>query len=197
MTMLHRRTFILGGLAAAGSLALPARAARRHALPVPARRRLGRAGRGQRGAVAGTARHADVQVAAGGAAPSIGIDDRANVAAGSTVGGLDGWAQGLEPDGTLTGRLPAQTLTQTTTGRQDQLPPAESAWGELAVAYTDDSDGNGFTQVLLGWARRTTTGAGSRSLPPSGQAGVQPAVRVQVPRPPGGGCARWASSSAG
>jgi hypothetical protein len=53
---------------------------------------------------AGTARHADVEVAAGGAAPAIGIDDQANVAVGWTVGGLDGWACGLNPDGTVTGR---------------------------------------------------------------------------------------------
>ncbi|MFF5296383.1 hypothetical protein [Paractinoplanes globisporus] len=99
---------------------------------------------------AGTARHADVEVAAGGAAPAIGIDDQANVAVGWTVGGLDGWARGLNPDGTVTGRLPAQALTQTTTGRQDQLMLAESAWGEIAVAYTDDNDGNTFDQVLLG-----------------------------------------------
>ncbi|WP_433359633.1 hypothetical protein ACQPZX_25310 [Actinoplanes sp. CA-142083] len=98
----------------------------------------------------GTARHADVEVASGGAAPAIGIDDQADVAVGWTVGGVDGWARGYNPDGTVTGRLPAQALTQTTTGRQDQLVLAVSAWGEVAVAYTDDNDGNTFDQILLG-----------------------------------------------
>ena len=101
---------------------------------------------------AGTARHSEVAVSttAGAAAPSIGIDDQTKVVVGWTVSGADGWLGGLNPDGSTAGRLPAQALTQTATGRQDQYTVAVSPWGEIAAAYTDDHDGNTFDQVLLG-----------------------------------------------
>jgi len=70
---------------------------------------------------------------------------------GWSVAGTDPavWARGLNPDGTSTGRLPAQSVSQTTTGRQEQLAVASSPFGTLTMAYTDDSDGNGFDQVRL------------------------------------------------
>ncbi len=37
-----------------------------------------------------------------------------------------------------------------TTGRQEQLAVTASAWGEIAVTYTDDNDGNTFDQIRLG-----------------------------------------------
>jgi hypothetical protein len=99
---------------------------------------------------AAAARHSDVLVADGGTIPSAGIDDQGSVVVGWTVGGVDGYARGLNPDGSTAGRLPVQALTQTTTGRQDQLVVASSPWAEVAVAYTDDNDGNLYDQVLLG-----------------------------------------------
>ncbi|GIE89092.1 hypothetical protein [Actinoplanes regularis] len=101
---------------------------------------------------AGAPRHPEVEVSTttGAAAPSVGLDDQANAAVGWTVTGADGWARGVNPDGTFAGRLGAQTLTSTTTGRQDQFAVAVSAWGEIPVAYTDDNDGNLFDQVILG-----------------------------------------------
>ena len=101
---------------------------------------------------AAVARHTEVEVSttAGAAAPTVGIDDQAGAVVGWTAGGADGWVRGLNPDGTGTGRLPAQTLTQTTTGRQDQFAVAVSPWGEVPVCYTDDNDGNLFDQVVLG-----------------------------------------------
>lgn len=82
--------------------------------------------------------------------PSTGLDDQDAAVVGWTLGGVDGWLRGLNPDGSTTGRLPAHTLTQSTTGRQDQFAVAVSAYSEVAVCYTDDSDGNLFDQVVLG-----------------------------------------------
>jgi hypothetical protein len=102
----------------------------------------------------GTGRHAEVQVSTGTGAnsPSVGIDDQANAVVGWSVSGADPavWARGLNPDGTTTGRLPGQSLSQVTTGRQEQMAVAASPWGQLAITYTDDNDGNTFDQVILG-----------------------------------------------
>ena len=102
----------------------------------------------------GTGRHNEVEVSSGTGAssPSVGIDDQNNVVVGWSVSGTDPavWARGLNPDGTATGRLPSQSLSQVTAGRQEQMAVAASAWGQLALAYTDDNDGNSFDQVLLG-----------------------------------------------
>jgi hypothetical protein len=84
------------------------------------------------------------------AGPTVGLDDQSAVVVGWTTGGVDGWLRGLNPDGTATGRLPAQELTETTIGRQDQFAVAVSPYSEVAICYTDDSDGNGFDQVILG-----------------------------------------------
>ena len=91
-----------------------------------------------------------VTTATNATTPAVGLDDQANALVGWTVGGADGWVRGLNPTGTTTGRLPVQTLTQLTTGRQDQLVVAVSPWSEVTACYTDDNDGNGFDQVMLG-----------------------------------------------
>ncbi|WP_328998093.1 hypothetical protein OHA18_26985 [Kribbella sp. NBC_00709] len=101
---------------------------------------------------AGTARYADVQVAAAGIAPSIGIDDQAQTVVGWTVQAtdLDVWVRGFGTDGTDTGRLSSQQLSSATAGRQEQMTVAVSPYAEVAVAYTDDNDGNTYDQVILG-----------------------------------------------
>ncbi|WP_433131542.1 hypothetical protein ACQPWW_10570 [Micromonospora sp. CA-240977] len=110
---------------------------------------------------AGVARHDEVQVSAGAGAvaPGVGIDDQDNVVVGWTVSGTnpDVWARGLNPDGTSTGRLASQALSQTTTGRQEQVAIATSPWGEVSLCYTDDNDGNAFDQVLLGLGATNST----------------------------------------
>jgi hypothetical protein len=98
----------------------------------------------------GAGRHPEVEVAAGGAAPTIGVDDQGVAVVGWTAGGVDGWLRGLNTDGSTQGRLGAQPLTQATAGRQDQFAVAVSAWAEVAVCYTDDADGNAFDQVIFG-----------------------------------------------
>ncbi|WP_432890405.1 hypothetical protein ACQPYH_12725 [Kribbella sp. CA-245084] len=101
---------------------------------------------------AGTARYADVQAAAAGTAPSIGIDDQAQTVVGWTVQAtdLDVWIRGFGTDGTDTGRLSSQQLSSATAGRQEQMTVAVSPYAEVAVAYTDDNDGNTYDQVILG-----------------------------------------------
>ncbi|WP_433537959.1 hypothetical protein ACQPZK_09655 [Micromonospora sp. CA-249363] len=110
---------------------------------------------------AGAARHQEVQVSTGtgAVAPGVGIDDEDNVVVGWTVSGAnpDVWARGLNPDGSTAGRLAAQALSQTTTGRQEHLAVAASPWGEVSLCYTDDNDGNGFDQVLLGLGATNST----------------------------------------
>ncbi|MFD3399931.1 hypothetical protein ACFWUU_04600 [Kribbella sp. NPDC058693] len=100
----------------------------------------------------GVARYADVQVAAAGIAPSIGIDDQAQTVVGWTVQAtdLDVWIRGFGTDGTDTGRLSSQQLSSATAGRQEQMSVAVSPYAEVAVAYTDDNDGNTYDQVILG-----------------------------------------------
>lgn len=102
----------------------------------------------------GAARHADVEVSPqpGATAPSTGIDDQANVVVAWSIPANVGdvWAGGFNPDGTTAGRLPAQYYTDLTTGRQDQPAVAVSPWGEIALTFTDDNDGNQFDQIRLG-----------------------------------------------
>ncbi|RZT27370.1 hypothetical protein EV649_1128 [Kribbella sp. VKM Ac-2569] len=101
---------------------------------------------------AGTAGYADVQVATAGVGPSIGIDDQSQTVVGWTVAGADPdvWVRGFGTDGTDTGRLSAQRLSSVATGRQEQMTVAVSPYAEVAVAYTDDNDGNTYDQVYLG-----------------------------------------------
>jgi hypothetical protein len=100
----------------------------------------------------GTARFADVQVAAGGKAPSVGIDDVKQTVVGWTAQATDAdvWVRGFDAAGTDTGRLSAQQLSSATAGRQEQMTVAVSPYAEVAVAYTDDNDGNTYDQVVLG-----------------------------------------------
>ncbi|MEU4197324.1 hypothetical protein AB0E69_35885 [Kribbella sp. NPDC026611] len=100
----------------------------------------------------GTARYADVEVAVGGKLPSIGIDDQAQTVVGWTVEAtdLDVWVRGFGTTGTDTGRLSAQQLSSVTAGRQEQMTVAVSPYAEVAVAHTDDNDGNTYDQVILG-----------------------------------------------
>ncbi|MEV0803028.1 hypothetical protein AB0I34_35430 [Kribbella sp. NPDC050281] len=100
----------------------------------------------------GTARYADVQVATGAKAPSIGIDDQAQTVVGWTVQAtdLDVWVRGFGTTGTDTGRLSAQRLSSVPDLRQEQMTVAVSPFAEVAVAYTDDNDGNTYDQIYLG-----------------------------------------------
>jgi len=100
----------------------------------------------------GTARYADVEVATGGTAPSVGIDDQAQSVVGWTIQAtdLEVWVRGFGTDGTDTGRLSDQQLSSATVGRQEQMTVAVSPYAEVAVAYTDDNDGNTYDQVILG-----------------------------------------------
>ncbi|QFZ18161.1 hypothetical protein [Saccharothrix syringae] len=84
-----------------------------------------------------------------GADPRIGVDDQLNVVV-TWAEAQDVVTQGLNPDGTVDGRLPRQTTVSTATGRQDEPALGVDPWGRITVAYTDDNDGNGFDQVYLG-----------------------------------------------
>ncbi|MFK0193153.1 hypothetical protein [Kitasatospora sp. NPDC090308] len=101
----------------------------------------------------GTAGPAEVEISGGTGAgnPTVGIDDQRHAVVGWSVAGADPAvrARGLNPDGTFTGRLPSQSVSKVTTGRQEQAAVASSPFGALAVSYTDDNDGNDFDQVLL------------------------------------------------
>ncbi|TDD57394.1 hypothetical protein E1263_24100 [Kribbella antibiotica] len=100
----------------------------------------------------GTARFADVEVVAGGKAPSVGIDDAKQTVVGWTAQAtdLDVWVRGFDAAGTDTARLSSQRLSSATAGRQEQMAVAVSPYAEVAVVYTDDTDGNTHDQVFLG-----------------------------------------------
>ena len=108
----------------------------------------------------GAPRHSEAPVSPGaGTAPTIGIDDQACTVVAWTAQGAaaDTWVRGFNPDGTVAGRLPAQLGSQVATGRQEEIVVAVSPWAEVAVAYTDDNDGNTFDQVILGLGMANTT----------------------------------------
>jgi hypothetical protein len=98
----------------------------------------------------GLSSEVEVSSGAGAAGPTVGVDDQGGLMVGWTVNGVDGWLRGLNPDGTPVGRPAAQALTQVTTGKQYEYAVAVSPWGDVAIAYTDDNDGNGFDQVIMG-----------------------------------------------
>jgi hypothetical protein len=108
----------------------------------------------------GTPRSAEVEVAAGGHAPSVGLDDQTDVVVGWSVAGADPAvaAEGLNPDATTAGRLPVQSVSQVSAGRQEQLTVATSPFGVLTFAYTDDNDANTFDQVVLGLGAMNSDG---------------------------------------
>ncbi|SDC24087.1 hypothetical protein [Actinokineospora iranica] len=84
-----------------------------------------------------------------GSVPQVGIDDQ-RFAVVNWTEAADVHAQGLNPDGSVTGRLPRLRVHTTTAGRQDEPAVAVDPWGQITLAYTDDNDGNGFDQVYLG-----------------------------------------------
>ena len=99
----------------------------------------------------GAARHADVDTAPGGQAPSLGLDEQGGVVVvWNVTATLDIWIRGLNPDGTDTARLAAQPLMNIPAGRQEGGVVAVSAWGEVSLAYADDNDGNTWDQIYLG-----------------------------------------------
>ncbi|PPK68432.1 hypothetical protein V5P93_004460 [Actinokineospora auranticolor] len=81
--------------------------------------------------------------------PQVGIDDQRNVVVNWSSGD-DIHAQGLNADGTTTGRLPRLRVHTVIAGRQDEPALAVSPWGQITLVYTDDNDGNSFDQVYLG-----------------------------------------------
>ena len=108
---------------------------------------------------AGNPRFSDVEVAVGGKSPAVGLDDQANTVVGWTVQAtdLDVWVRGFGTNGTDAGRLSAQQLSSVTAGRQEEMTVAVSPYAEVAVAYTDDNDGNTFDQIILGTDISNTT----------------------------------------
>ncbi|CCH29984.1 hypothetical protein ABZ816_32060 [Actinosynnema sp. NPDC047251] len=91
-----------------------------------------------------------------GSDPQVGIDDQ-RAAVVTSVVASDVVTQGLNPDGSVEGRLPRQNTVQTATGRQDEAALGVDAWGLITVVYTDDNDGNGFDQVYLGTGWQNST----------------------------------------
>ena len=104
---------------------------------------------GVRSFAAGGAARTAADTVLAGTDPQIGIDDQTNVVV-SEVEAQDVVTQGLNADGTTTGRLPRQATVSTATGRQDEPALGVDAWGQITIVYTDDNDGNGFDQIYLG-----------------------------------------------
>ena len=124
----------------------------RRRLGVRPHRNAGRRGRG-RSPSTGTARHADVEVADRGerarrSASTTRPTGRRLVGPGHRPRRLGPRLQPRRhrpPAGCRPSSQPAAP-----TGRQEQMAVAVSPWGEVALAYTDDNDGNTFDQIYLG-----------------------------------------------
>ncbi|GLW89398.1 hypothetical protein [Actinokineospora globicatena] len=84
-----------------------------------------------------------------GTNPQIGIDDQLAVAIAWTDAS-DIYAQGLNPNGTTTARLPRLRVHTVITGPQTEPALAVSPFGQITLTYTDDNDGNAFDQIYLG-----------------------------------------------
>jgi hypothetical protein len=84
-----------------------------------------------------------------GVDPQVGIDDQRSVVVNWTEAS-DVYAQGLNPDGSITGRLPRLRVHTTIALRQDEPAMSVDGFGLITLAYTDDNDGNAFDQVYLG-----------------------------------------------
>lgn len=84
-----------------------------------------------------------------GTSPQVGVDDQRSVFV-AWLAATDVHGQGLNPDGTATGRQPRLSVHTDQTGRQDEPAAAVDGWGRVTLAFTDDRDGNGFDQVYLG-----------------------------------------------
>ncbi|MFF7265955.1 hypothetical protein ACFZCL_37585 [Streptomyces sp. NPDC008159] len=66
------------------------------------------------------------------------------------VDGLDDvWARGFNFDGTTTSRLPVLRMNVVTGGGQGGAAVALAPNGRLSLAYSDDYDMNGFTEMRL------------------------------------------------
>ena len=97
-----------------------------------------------------------------GTDPQVGIDDQLSVAVAWTqtvtaTDGVDVMVQGLNPDGSASGRQPRLRANTTVAGRQDEPALAVDPWGLITLAHTDDSDGNLFDQVYLGTGLTNST----------------------------------------
>ncbi|RLK58328.1 hypothetical protein [Actinokineospora cianjurensis] len=84
-----------------------------------------------------------------GTDPQIGIDDQLAVVV-TWTDAADIYAQGLNPNGTTTGRLPRLRVHTVITGTQTEPALAVSPFGQITLTYTDDNDGNLFDQIYLG-----------------------------------------------
>ncbi|GLZ39717.1 hypothetical protein Acsp05_33410 [Actinokineospora sp. NBRC 105648] len=99
---------------------------------------------------------AAAEVIVPGVDPQVGIDDQRHVVVAWNEAS-DVYAQGLNTDGTTTGRLPRLRVHTTVAGRQDEQALAVSPFAQVVLAYTDDNDGNGFDQVYLGTGLTNST----------------------------------------
>jgi len=88
--------------------------------------------------------------------PQVGLDDQ-RYAVAYWANGDDVYVQGLNPDGTSTGRQPQLRANTVTTGRQDEPALAVDPFGQITLSHTDDADGNGFDQVMLGTGLTNST----------------------------------------
>ncbi|ALG09492.1 hypothetical protein [Kibdelosporangium phytohabitans] len=91
-----------------------------------------------------------------GADPQVGIDDQ-RAAVVTWTEAQDIFVQGLNPDGSVTGRQPRIRANTNATGRQDEPALGVDAWGQIVMTYTDDADGNTFDQVYLGTGLNNST----------------------------------------
>ena len=88
--------------------------------------------------------------------PQVGLDDQRHAVAYWTLGD-DVYLQGLNPDGTATGRQPQIRANPATAGRQNQPALAVDPYGRITLTHSDDADGDDFDEVNIGTGLTNST----------------------------------------
>lgn len=88
--------------------------------------------------------------------PQVGLDDQRYAVAYWTLGD-DVYVQGLNPDGTGTGRQPQVRANPSPTGRQNQPALAVDPYGRITLTHSDDTDADDFDEVNIGTGLTNST----------------------------------------
>ncbi|OLF13969.1 hypothetical protein BLA60_01970 [Actinophytocola xinjiangensis] len=91
-----------------------------------------------------------------GSDPQAGLSDQRHAVVYWTEG-EDVYVQGINPDGTTADRQPRIRANTVTAGRQTQPALAVDPFGRITMTYTDDADGDGFDDILIGTGLTNST----------------------------------------
>ncbi|MCT2586906.1 hypothetical protein [Actinophytocola gossypii] len=91
-----------------------------------------------------------------GGDPQVGLDDQRHAVAYWHQNG-DVYVQGLNPDGTTYDRQPRIRANETAAGTQTHPALAVDPYGRITMTHSDDADGDGFEEVVIGTGLTNST----------------------------------------